>query len=263
MKNKKIRLFVVLGILIILGIMSVFAISKLKNKTQVVEETKTKKKLSLPEASLEEAPYVLIEPVDSKNLVIEVKSLKKSADEMDYELEYQAGSLLQGAFGLVELGNLPASEKVLLGSCSAGGACTYHTDVKGGNFLGRFTGSENYQKKADWKYIENKTHETEFSSKDAKFQIVSKDLKNNSLLIIFNGLGYPDGLNKTVDSDPYALTSSNTLSGSAELTIRANSEEATTIMGYDGKSWHEFETAKDGKMLTATVDLMELYLAVK
>ncbi|MEN8253577.1 MAG: hypothetical protein ABFQ62_04350, partial [Patescibacteria group bacterium] len=85
----------------------------------------------------------------------------------------------------------------------------------------------------------------------------------NKLIIIFNGLGYPSDLKGITDSNPYVLSSNSKLDGEAELNIRANSEEATQIMGYDGDKWHEFETAKDGKMLTATVKLMELYLASK
>lgn len=259
--NKK--LIPLIGIALVILVGGIFAFSKMRGKKEVVVEEPKKKKLSLPEVELEKAPYVLISPIDSKNLAIDVKTVKKTASEMDYELEYQAGSLLQGAFGLLSLDSLPVTEKVLLGSCSAGGACTYHTDIKGGSFLGRFTGKEDYQKKADWKYIENSSGETEFSSKDAKFQIASSDLKNNKLIIIFNGLGYPEGLEGTADSEPYSLTSNSKLSGKAELTIRAGSEGASTIMGYDGSAWHKFETQKDSKMLTATVDLMELYLAIK
>lgn len=260
MNKKKLSL---IGIIIIILFGGIFAFNKLRQKGNSTPETPKKKKLSLPEVKLEEAPYVILSPVDSKNIAIDVREIKKTATEMDYELEYQAGTLLQGLFGLLTLNDLPITEKKLLGSCSAGGACTYHTDIKGGSFLGRFTGGEDYQKKADWKYIENIAKEAEFSSKDGKFQITSNDLKNNKLIIIFNGLGYPKGLEGTADSEPYSITSVSKLSGEAKLTIRANSEEATTIMGYDGNKWHEFKTTKDSKMLTATVDLMELYMVVK
>ena len=261
MNKKKLPL---IGIALVILIGGIFAFTKMRGKNETTTEALEKKKLSLPEVKLEEAPYVLLEPVDSRNIAIQVKEVKKAASEMDYELEYQAGTLLQGAFGLLSLDSLPITEKILLGSCSAGGACTYHTDVKGGSFLGRFTGGEDdYQKKADWKYIENPKGETAFSSKDGKFQISSKDLKSEKILIIFNGFGYPKNLEKTADSSPYVLATTSKLTGSGELIIRADSEDATQILGYDGQKWHEFETTKDGKMLTAKVDLMELYLAVK
>jgi len=264
MKNKKLlSILLLIGVVVLGGI--TFAYSKMKSGSKQAEEaTPKKKRVSLPEVEYSQAPYVLIEPVDSHNISLSVIAIKQSAQSAEYELEYQAGSLLQGAFGELDLGSLPVSEKILLGSCSAGGACTYHEDVQGGSLLARFTGGESdYQAKADWKYIDNAAKETEFSSKDGKFQLVAKTLASHRYLIIFNGFGYPTGLTGTADSSAYTLTTSSKLSGQADLTIRANSEEATKIVGYDGATWHEFTTTKDGKMLTATVDLMQTYLAVK
>jgi len=141
--------------------------------------TEKKKKVSVPVNVIDQAlrPFVSVLPTaDGKNILISVQSLKKTATEAEYELEYQAGSLLQGAFGTIKLANLPSETKVLLGSCSAGGACTYHTEVQGGTLLMRFAGPEDYALKTDWKYIENKTQETAFSSKDGKFQVSGTQL---------------------------------------------------------------------------------------
>ncbi|MBT7183811.1 MAG: hypothetical protein HN912_03075, partial [Candidatus Pacebacteria bacterium] len=179
------------------------------------------------------------------------------------ELEYQAGSLLQGAFGQLSIDSLPATKKILLGSCSAGGACTYHDDVQGGTLLTRFNSKESYALKSRWKYIINSKGEMAFSSQDAKFQIESKSLAKQSYLVIFNTAGYPEGLESEPVSDLYSLTSSSKLSGSGELTIRAEEEGELMIMGYDGSEWQEFKTTTEGKMATATVDLMELYVVVK
>jgi hypothetical protein len=66
---------------------------------EVVPEKK--KKLSLPLNVIPEAdrPFITVEPLaDGRNVVIRIIELKKAATEAEYELEYQAGSLLQGAF---------------------------------------------------------------------------------------------------------------------------------------------------------------------
>jgi hypothetical protein len=34
-------------------------------------------------------------------------------------------------------------------------------------------------------------------------------------------------------------------------------------MGYDGEKWKEFTGTLDGKMITAEVDLMQLYVVVR
>ncbi len=265
MKNKK-KLSLVIGLVVvlILGIGG-FAYTRMKQPAPAPgKETSTKKRISEPVNIIPaaERPVVYIWPVDSRNLSIEVASIKKPASQTEYELEYQAGTLLQGAFGSIELGALPARTKILLGSCSAGGACTYHTDIKGGTLLTRFSGgAESYALKADWKYFDGK--ETQISSKDGKFQLDSKALARLPFVIIFNGYGYPEGVKGTVVSEPYTLTSASSLTGTGNLTLRASEGGATAIMGWDGAKWHEFKATVDGKMLTAQVDLMQLYVAVK
>lgn len=263
--SKKQRPLIVAAILLIVVLLGGFTVWKrAKSETSSTEETTEKKRrLSLPEVSYEEGPYVILSPIDIHNVRIAVHSVKKAASDMEYELEYQSGSLLQGAFGQLDISSLPVDADILLGSRSAGGATTYHENVTGGSLLGRFTGEDDYQKKGDWRFIDNSKKETEFSSKDAKFQISSKDLASERVLIIFESLGYPEGVPGSVDSKPYVISGTSKLSGKAELTIRADSEDANKIVGYDGDTWHEFETQKDGKTLTATVDLMQLYLAVK
>ncbi len=243
----------------------VFAFSKLRSKSQDSDKTSKKKRIEEPTnvIAVNERPYIQIVPhSDGHNLSLKVNEVKKEAVSVEYELEYQAGSLLQGAFGQLNIDSLPATKKVLLGSCSAGGACSYHEDVRGGTLLTRFNGSESYALKSRWKYIDNVGGETAFSSQDAKFQIESKDLKKQRLLVIFNTAGYPEGLKQAPVSEIYSFTSSSSLTGEAELTIRAEEEGELVIMGYDGTDWQEFETTSDGKMATATVELMELYTVV-
>lgn len=256
----------ILPLLLVLVVVGggIFAFNKNKSKP-TTDNTNKKKRIEEPTnvIAVGERPYMQIIPhSDGHNLSLKVNEVKKEAVSVEYELEYQAGSLLQGAFGQLDIDSLPATKKVLLGSCSAGGACSYHEDVRGGTLLTRFNGSESYALKSRWKYIDNVGGETAFSSQDAKFQIESKDLKKQRLMVIFNTAGYPEGLEGSPVSEIYSLTSSESLSGEAELTIRAEEEGDLTIMGYDGTEWHSFETTTEGKMASATVELMELYTAV-
>jgi hypothetical protein len=228
-----------------------------------------KKKLSLPLNVIPESdrPFVSVEPVaDGRNVIIKVTQLKKIATEAEYELEYQAGSLLQGAFGTIKLDKIPSETKLLLGSCSAGGACTYHTDVQGGSLLMRYTGPESFALKTDWKYIENKTKETAFSSKDGKFQVSAPALAKEKLMIISNSPGYPADPKAPVVSEHYNLALATPVTGKLKLSIRAREEGKLTIQGWNGQSWVSFPTtiAKDDtKMAEAEVEPMALYLVTK
>jgi hypothetical protein len=267
MKLKKKQWMVVGGIALVLLVGGgAFGYTKMKSKPAGEEQGQSKKKRLNEQVNVipvEERPYLQIIPqADGHNLVISLNEVKKAAESGEYELEYQAGSLLQGAFGQLEVGTLPSTTKVLLGSCSAGGACTFHEDVQGGTLLTRYDGAESYALKSRWKYIDNKAGETSHSSSDAMFQIESKGLEDERYIVIFNTAGYPKGLKSVPVSEIYSLTSSGSLKGKASLTIRSQQEGNLQIMGYDGKTWHEFDTTAEGKMAKAEVDLMELYTVV-
>jgi len=267
-KNKRIVMIVIgLLMLLLVGGGIAFAIN-LRNKSASVEPTPEPAKRRIVEPSnvisVEERPVVFLAPeADGRNLTIRVTTVKKPATSAEYVLEYQAGELLQGVNGALDLASLPAKTTQLMGSCSAGGKCSYHENVKGGSLLLRFLGAENYSLKQDWKYIDNRAKETAFSSKDAKFQLESKDLATARYLIIYSSPGFPEGVTGTVVSDPYTLQTSSVLTGKGTLTMRANEEGGLSVMGYDGEKWKEFTGTLDGKMITAEVDLMQLYVVVR
>lgn len=267
MKNKKIIPIILVALVLLVG--GGFAISKMGSEKPAEEET-TKKKNTVLEPKniidLAMRPYVKISPVSGgHHLDLEIVEVKKDATEVEYELEYQSGTLLQGFQEVLQLDALPAKTQKLLGSQSAGGAITYHEEIKGGSLQLRFIGPENYVLKQDWKYFENTDKGTEFSSKDAKFQINSDDLATNRLLIIYNTPGVPEGLEGEIASDAYVLTSTTSLDGEATVSIRANDEvEGLIMMGYDGNEWVELDSTVEGKVVTAeAAPLMELYVVVK
>lgn len=260
--------YLIIGIVVLVVLVGgvAFAAKNFLSSPSKETETNTKKKVAEPVnvIPVEERPFLEIEPVaDGRNVIIRVNQLKKDATSVDYELEYQSGSLLQGAFGTIELTKIPAENKVLLGSCSAGGACSFHEDVQGGTLLTRYSGPQNYALKSDWKYIDNTAKEESVSSKDAKFQMTAAGLTRIPYIIVFNTAGYPDGLEGTVNSELYAFSTSSPLTGEIELTIRGNEDGSTAIMGWDGKTWTKFEGTVDGKAITASVKPMRLYVAVR
>jgi hypothetical protein len=267
-KNPKVIGAIIVALIItIIGGVFVFKNKSNSGNTEEVTEKPRKRKITEPVniIAVSERPYVKITPMaDGRNLSLDVVSVAKAAESVEYELEYQAGTLLQGAFDQIELGSLPTSAKILLGSCSAGGACTYHTDIKGGSLVLKFVGAENYALKQEWRYFDNwGNKETQFASKDSKFQLESTDLAKQRFVIVYNSPGFPEGLSGTPVSDPFSLTTSSKPSGGASLTMRATEEGELVIAGYDGSAWTEFETTSDGKTATAEVELMELYIVVK
>lgn len=247
-----------LGLLIAIGV--TYAVAKMmsKEETPVVEEP-VKKKVAEPlnVIPVAERPVLYIVPrADGRNIELVLDQLNKPATEVEYEIEYQAGSLLQGVFGNLELPSFPSQKTLLMGSCSAGGACTYHTDVKGGTILTRFSGGEsNYALKQDWRYIDNTDKAETLASRDAKLAVTSDGLKSTRYVIITNSPGHPADLPGELISDVYVLRSSTPIRGDLTVSIRANEEGGGKIVAWNGSKWLTLDTtpdADDTKTLTAT-----------
>jgi len=267
MTNSKLPLIVV-GVLLIVLIagVSIFALNRRSAPTVPSSQEQAKKKKSEPTnvIALADRPYIQLVPsADGRNIQLVVNSLKKPATEVEFEIEYQDGTQIQGLTNLLKIETLPAEFKFLLGTCSAGGKCSYHEDVRGGSLLTKFKGAENYALKSDWRFINNATKETAISSKDGKLQLEASSLSAQRYLIVFNTAGYPLGLVGTPVSDPYSLTSGSALSGTGTLTLRTQEEGSITIMGWNGQAWKSFATTVAGRTAIAEVELMELYIAVK
>ena len=264
--NKK--LLPVIGVLVLVTIVGgIFMLTRNKTDETVQEDTALRKrKISEPVNVIElsERPYITILPnADGRNLTIQVDAIKKEATQAEYELEYKSGSLQQGVFGSLDLKTFPATTRQLMGSCSAGGACTYHENVTGGSLVTRFIGAQNYALKTEWRYIENKSKDTQLGSSDAKFQMTAPSLSKVTIAVIGDSSGLPEAVTGTVVSAPYFLATVPNITGSAELTMRADEEGDLKIMGWNGSEWIEFTGTVTGKSITATVDLLQAYVVVK
>ncbi len=251
---------------LIIMIVGVVAYTKFSKPAAPVTQVVQKKKVLAPEnvIAVSDRPYVQIIPTDIHDIQIKINSIKKAATSADYEIEYQTDSSLEGAQGLIDLKTIPNTADLLLGTRSAGGATRYHTGVLGGSMTLTFNGSENYTLKQEWSFLENPAKGTQFSSKDAKFQVDSKDMSSQKVVIIYNSPGYPGTLPGTALSDPYTMSASSPLTGKANLMMRAAEAAPTAeIVGWNGTKWVEFSSKVSDKTVTATVDLLPLYMIIK
>ncbi len=210
-----------------------------------------------------ERPYLRLDPSsDGRHVTINVLEVKKAASQLDYEMEYQTGSMLQGFQGLINLQKLPVSDRKLFGSQSAGGAITYHEDISGGSLLAQFGGSEDYAVKSAWRFFQNTTKDSKFTSQDTKFSISGDTLKNVRHLIIYNSPGYPDEIKGELLSDPYVVSADQSLKTSSSnftVSIRSSKAEAV-LMGYDGSKWQELDGSFQDGVWSSSGPFMEVYL---
>lgn len=271
MKMKKYTpIIAVVVLLLVAG--GVFAFMRSRGgEEQTAQEGVVKIPEKFNEIPVEERPYVHLAPTTEpgkrvgSSLEMTVYDLKKPAVKGEYELEYQSGTLLQGAFGRLNLNNLPDDQTLFLGSCSAGGKCSYHEEVSGGAIILRFEddAKSEFALKNEWSYIANTERSDTFSSRDAKFTMTGVGLARVSHAAILVPPGYPENPEQRVLSLPYAVGTLPAVTGTVEVGIRLNEDAAeAVVLGWNGEAWVELETTVTDRVATASGPFYEAYVAV-
>lgn len=241
-----------------------------RNKNQEPEPT-PRARISEPVniVDVSERPYIKLVPSQNgRNIDIVIGETYKDASEAEFEMEYQAGDLIRGAFGSIQLDNGQGEYEILLGSCSTGGTCSYDSDVTGGNVtVSMRGGDENYAVKYDWRYQEVASADDQFGSGDQKIQISGTNIfADSSYVIIADTSGYPAPVDGEVIGGPYGIFPSNGLSDSDEatVTLRTQTEsESASIQGWDGSEWVTLDTTIDGKSVSTEGAVYEAYVVVQ
>src|SRR6185369_3825664 len=161
-------------------------------------------------------PFVQLTPrADGHAVILNVVAVKKPSATLEYEIEYNSGSLVQGAFGdlTLDVTKLPLTKEILLGSCSTGGKCTYNTNVTGGTLTLRF-GNPDYTLKKEWSFAEVSGANNSFVSRDGRFTLdTSKAKLKTGNVIVFQSPGYPGTLAGDILSGPYTVGLNATITG--------------------------------------------------
>lgn len=213
-------------------------------------------------------PFIQLTPrADGHAITLNVVAVKKPSTDLEYEIEYNSGSLVQGAFGQISIdpNKLPATKEILLGSCSTGGKCAYNSDVTGGTLTLRF-GNPDFTLKNEWSFAEVPKAGGKFSSRDGRFSMDATKAKlKTGHVIVFHSPGYPGTLAGDVVSGPYTVGMNTTLSVGPTVSVRVSSDvSAAVLMGWDGKQWKELtDKITTDKLLTYTGALQQTYVVVK
>lgn len=185
----------------------------------------------------------------------------KGASAIEYELEVQAGSSIQSGIGSIDTKNesKPFTKNILLGSCSAGGACSYYQDVKGGTLLIGFTGSSMGNLKGEWSYTMS-GNDGKLSSRDGKFQLDAQKLKG-TYAIISQTMGLPESADGNILAGPYHVASTASASGDMNLTVHlSDASPKAKLLFWDGKAYKTLTSSTSGKTLTAKITSLGTYL---
>ena len=247
-------------------LLSTLFLSGCLKKKETQSTPKPKKKISKPvnQIPFEQRPYVQMIPTKSREIDVTVFSVPKTADSVEYLVEYQYGTSLGGNQNLIKLDTLPATKQFALYSRSAGGKTSYEEDVKGGTLLLKFQSDDEYWLKHEWNYFDrinpkSSTKNSQLVSRDGKFT-VKESLKGAAYIIIYNSPGLPAEISGKINSAVYTLAYAGTPSDE-EITVTIDASQGT-IWGWDKDNWVQLDTTNNGK-LEATDSIMDAYVVVK
>jgi hypothetical protein len=264
---KKIVLIVI--ILTILSFGGFLAYKKMASKKQESQSKVVQKKK--PEVNLIELakrPYVTLTPrADGHEVSMTIDGLKLKETNLEYEMEYQAGSMLQGAGGRIDFKEEkpPVSKNLLFGSCSKG-KCKYDDDVSSGSLTLYFSGSEDYGLKGDFTIAKMEEAEGVFNSRDVKVSLnVGKEgLDDDVFVVVLYTMGLPGVVKGEVLAGPYGFFTAQKQSiKKAELTFKTSQEGDLKILGWNGNDWQEYETVSADGLISASVDKLTTFVLVK
>lgn len=266
-KNQKIIIGVVLA-LVVVGLPVGFIIARSSGEQELVQE-EPRQLITQPVNIIDVAqrPYITLVPRnDGREIALAVVSLNKPATEVEFELEYNAGNMIQGAFGSIDLTTGSGEYDVLLGSCSAGGTCSFHEDVTGGDATLNFIGDDDYAVKINWRLQEAARAQGQYGTSDQRFQVEGSNIFNRSAFVIVSETsGPPSPVEGELLAGPYGIFPSNGIGVTDEVTVNirlAEEVESATILGWDGSDWVELETTVDGRTATTTGLAYSTYVVV-
>lgn len=217
---------------------------------------------------ISERPYVTLAPLNSRNDVqFTLHNLNKPAESVELALEYthfyQDNPLEDAAFHHYDITDTPLVETIFLGSKSAGGSITYHTNPIGGIMRLEFA-NQDYALENPWRYYDDGTDYDQLSTSDGKFQVELVDPITNPKVIVMQSPGLPAEIDGEILTSPYVITTVSELPDTdADISLRLSAASPTaTIYGWDGNDWNAYDTIVDDKTLTTTGPLVSTYVAV-
>lgn len=263
---KKYLKFIIPGLILIVVLAWLFWPSK-KNKP--TSQTQTQKMEEINKVDIANRPFVTLTPrEDGKEVTLGIDRVK-NATKVEYELEYQAAALIQGAFGTIDFTQEPApvAKKILFGSCSKG-TCKYDEGVTGGSLTLRFDGgSQAFALKSDFNLQQMFDRQGVFTSNDSKatLDVGKSGLPNDTFVIISGTMGLPTDVSGEVLAGPYSfLAAADHSLKNATITFQSKDDLTGAKLEYwNGKSLVDLKaTLGDGK-LTAPVTGLGTFLVVK
>lgn len=265
-KNLWYLIFAVIALLILAG---GFWLYRQFNKP--VEKKSTHKPVSVKKVNdleLAKRPYVALLPhanpgrCNGVDLIIE--DLKNEESLAEYELEYNAGSLIQGVFGRRDFSQIANEHQPLeFGSCSKG-KCKCDSDISGGSLTLTFTTPvDEYVLKSDFSLYQVNAQDKLLST-DGRFQVDFKSsLPKGTTVIVMKMMGLPKNLPGELLVGPYGLFTPKGMVAKGKLSALLQTSESSKLVFWDGLDWLELPASQDDKKVNFSMPKLGIVALIK
>ncbi len=205
--------------------------------------TPTTRKQLINILPIKDRPFVALFPHQSGKLITLYFDKPGQAQNITIDLEYLSGNALKGGRTGIEGSTFPHTQAFLLGSCSAGGKCSFDTDITSGTIKTKLEiGPDLHLLKSNFVFISKDSLAT--TDQKAALELSGKSKAN---LILSETHGYLGQTDQEAAAEPLAITST-----SADLitgTLSLLAPDASKVLLFDGSSYKEINSRKDGDKL--------------
>jgi hypothetical protein len=275
---KKYLPYIIVLIIAIVGFAGYKVISKPQEEEKPDIPTRPKIE-NINQLLLEQRPYILIEPKSKTRpqdlgywiTVSFYNDNIKNYTGVDYDVEYQAGTLIQGFRHSLDFSKEepPYSKESFFGSESRG-KYYYHENMIGGNIVFQlFKKDGSYDAlKTNFNIQSMEEKQGVFTSNDVKavLKVGDNEIADNVWIVIASTLGLPAPIEGEIISEPYGFYAHQPIEfKEATLTVKSSKDLTNAqILGWDSdnEEWVEYETTIKDSEAEAEIDSLGTYILV-
>lgn len=245
MKLKKPALFAIIGIVLVA--IAATAYFLFFSKKEAKKSESASKRQIINALPFKDRPFVAIFPHETNKLITMMVDKKPDSD-ISVDIEYLSGNALKGGRTTV-LASAPSpyTQAFLLGSCSAGGKCSFDKDITTGTIKTKLElNSELHLLKSNYAFVSGDS-----ATSDQKLKFAPTG-KSTAQLIIGQTHGFTGTLEQEVVAEPVVITSTKNDKVTGTLTLHA--PQATKLMIFDGTAYKELIATKEGDYFTVSIN---------
>ena len=240
---------VIIFALVLLSIITVLVLKKKSNDPISIDEQEAAgARLVINQLDQDKRPFNILSQHSTGKLLAFYLENTSYINGATVDLEYLSGDLLKGARSTLEAPiSDPYTKAFLLGSCSAGGKCSFDKELISGSLKLKLKvqdESDIHVLKGDYSFVDGETTTT-----DGRVTYTPTGKPSGEILL--NTLGLPKKLESNMELYPIAITTTSSTTVKGKLEIRKKG--ITKAMIYSRQGYQELDAVITED--TVTIDL--------